>query len=163
MTLFDYLVLGIVGISLLMGVLRGVVGELIALGAWILAAWTALHFGPQVGGELFQGIADPSLRTLAGCALLFVAVLVTMALVRMAVKRLVQALGLGVSDRILGALFGLARGTLIAMVLVAIGGMTAAPQQPWWQEARFSAPLETAVLMTRPWLPDDVAKRIRFS
>jgi len=112
---------------------------------------------------LYQGIADPTIRMLAGCVTVFVGVLVVMALVRMAVKSLVKALGLSVSDRLLGSLFGLVRGLLICMVLVALGGMTSAPQQPWWKDARLAAAFETAVLATKPWLPEDLAKRIRFS
>jgi membrane protein required for colicin V production len=111
----------------------------------------------------FAGLADPALRTLAGCVVIFVGVLVIMALLRMVVRSMVKALGLSVSDRILGMIFGLARGVLVCMVLVGLGGMTAAPTQSWWRGATLAAPLETAVLATKPWLPDDLAKRIRFS
>ena len=163
MTWFDYVVIGIIAVSLLLGLWRGVVGELIALAAWLLAVFAAVEFGGQLGQMLFTGIVDPGVRTLAGCATIFVGVLVVMALLRMAVRSLIKALGLSLSDRLLGSLFGLARGALIAMVLVALGGMTAAPQQAWWKQATLSAPLETAVLATKSWLPDDLAKRIRFS
>lgn len=163
MTVFDYVVIGIVVVSLLLGLWRGVVGELIALAAWCLALFVALEFGSDVGLRLYTGIGDPDMRVLAGCATLFVGVLIGMALVRLLVSQLVKALGLSVSDRILGTIFGLARGVLICMVLVGLGGMTAAPKQHWWRSATLSAPLETAVLVARPWLPDDLAKRIRFS
>jgi membrane protein required for colicin V production len=163
MTAFDYIVIGIVGLSLIFGLWRGVVGEVIALLAWALAIFAAVEFGSTVGLAVFAGMSDPAMRTLAGCVLLFVAVLVLMALVRMAVKGMVKALGLSVSDRLLGMIFGLVRGVLVTMVLVGLGGMTAAPQQSWWRNATLSAPLETAVLVARSWLPDDLAKRIRFS
>lgn len=162
MTIFDYVVIGIVGASLLLGLWRGVVGELISLAAWVLAIIAAYHFGGVVGQAVFAGIADGSLRTLAGYAAVFVGVLVAMALVRLAVRGLIKALGLGLSDRILGMVFGVLRGVLIAMVMVAAGGLTAAPRQGWWQEATLAPPLETAVLAVRPWLPADLAKRIRF-
>jgi membrane protein required for colicin V production len=163
MTVFDYVLIGIVAISLLLGLWRGVIGELIALAAWAIGVFGAAEFGGRVGEMLYQGIADPTIRMLAGCVTVFVGVLIVMALLRMAVKSLVKALGLSVSDRLLGSLFGLARGLLICMVLVALGGMTSAPQQPWWQDAKLSAPFETAVLVAKPWLPEDLAKRIRFS
>ena len=76
---------------------------------------------------------------------------------------MVKALGLSISDRILGMIFGLVRGVLVCMVLVGLGGMTSAPTQPWWRNATLAAPLETIVLATKSWLPDDLAKRIRFS
>ena len=163
MSVFDYVLIAIVVISLGLGVWRGVVGELIALAAWLLGIWGAAEFGGKAGEMLYQGIADPTIRLLAGCVTVFVGVLVVMALVRMAVKSLVKALGLSVSDRLLGSLFGLLRGLLICMVLVALGGMTSAPQQDWWKQARLAAAMETAVLVAKPWLPEDLAKRIRFS
>jgi len=162
MTLFDYVVLGIVGASLLLGLWRGVVGEVIALAAWVLAFFFAIQFGGDIGTMVFSSMEDDGMRTMAGFATAFIGILVVMAFVRMAASGLVKALGLGLSDRLLGLVFGVARGLLIAMVLVAVGGMTSAPQQAWWQGATLSAPLETAVMAATPWLPLDLAKRIRF-
>jgi membrane protein required for colicin V production len=163
MAVFDYAVIGIVALSLVLGLWRGVVSELIALAAWVLAFMAALEFGTRSGQFLFAGIADPAIRALAGCALVFVGVLVVMSLLRLAVHSMVKALGLSLSDRLLGMFFGLARGVLVVMALVAAGGLTSAPQQPWWKQATLAQPLETAVLVAKPWLPDDLAKRIRFS
>jgi membrane protein required for colicin V production len=163
MATFDYVVIGIVVISLALGLWRGVVGEVIAIIAWIAAVMGALEFGAATGQAVFAGIADPALRALAGCTLIFVGILVAMALVRLAVRQMVKALGLSLSDRLLGMVFGLARGVLVVLVLVAAGGMTSAPQQAWWQEAALAPPLETAVLAVKPLLPDELAKKIRFS
>lgn len=162
MTIFDYVVIGIVAVSLLMGLWRGVVGELIALAAWVMAFLAAVEFGGYVAQKLFRSIADPGLQAVAGFAAVFFGILVLMALVRMAAGGLIRVLGLSVSDRLLGLIFGFGRGVLIAMALVAAGGMTSAPAQPWWREATLAPPLETAVLVARPWLPPDLAKRIRF-
>jgi len=163
MTLFDYIVLSIVLLSLGFGLWRGMVSEIIALLAWGLGIYAAFSFGPELGGKLPGGIADPMLRTLLGCVLIFIGVLVLMAIVRMLILRAVKALGLSVSDRLLGMFFGLARGVLLTLLLVAVGGMTAAPSQAWWRDATLAQPLETAVLAVKPMLPADLAKRIRFS
>lgn len=162
MTIFDYVVMGIVGASLLLGLWRGVVGEVIALAAWILAFFAAAKFGDEIGQVAFVGVVAPGMQALAGFAAAFIGVLVVMAIVRMASSGLVKALGMGLSDRLLGLVFGVARGLMFTMVLVAVGGMTSAPQQGWWQRAMLSAPLETAVMMAKPWLPQDLAKQIRF-
>ena len=163
MTTFDYVVIGIVAISLVLGLWRGVVSELIALIAWVTGFMAALEFGAAAGHAVFTGLTDPALRVLAGCILVFVGVLVAMSVIRLAVRSMVKALGLTLSDRLLGMFFGLARGVLLVMMLVAAGGMTSAPQQLWWKEATLAPPLETAVLVAKPWLPDDLAKKIRFS
>jgi membrane protein required for colicin V production len=162
MTLFDYVVIAIIGFSLLFGLWRGVMGEMIALAAWVAGIFAAIEFGAQAGDIFLSGISEHGLRTLAGCALVFAGVLLAMALVRLAVRRMVKALGLTASDRLLGMVFGLARGLLLVLILVAAGGMTEAPKQTWWRGAALAPPLETAVLIARQWLPDDLAKKIHF-
>ena len=162
MTVFDYVVVVILTASVLIGVWRGVVGEIIALAAWVLAYFAARWWGSALAETFFGAISDPALRIVAGWVVVFVIVLLLMALVRLAVRGLLKALGLSLSDRLLGMIFGAARGLLIVCLLVAIGGMLSLAKEKWWSEAYFSAPLETAVLASKPWLPPDIAKRIRF-
>jgi len=162
MNAFDYVVAVIVLASVALGVWRGVVGEIIALAAWVLAFFAARWWGSEVAGAFFSGIADPAMRIVAAWVAVFVVVLVLMALLRLAMQGLLKALGLSLSDRLLGVIFGMARGMLIVLALVAVGGMTSLPKEKWWNEAYFSAPLETAVLAGKPWLPPDLSKRIRF-
>lgn len=162
MTAFDYIVLAIVAASVVLGIWRGMVGELIALVAWVLAFFAAKFWGAEVARLFLTSIADPALRIVAAWVAVFIVVLVVMALLRLAVHGMLKALGLSLTDRLLGVVFGLARGLVIVLVLVAVGGMTMAPKEKWWSEAYFSAPLETAVLASKPWLPPEVAKRIRF-
>ena len=162
MTAFDYVVVTIVAASVLLGLWRGVVGEILALVAWVLAFFAAKFFGADVARFLLTSITDPALRIVAAWVTVFVVVLLLMALLRLAVHGLLKALGLSLTDRLLGLFFGAARGLIIVLVLVAVGGMTMAPKEKWWNEAVFSAPLETAVLAGKPWLPPEVSKRIRF-
>lgn len=163
MTAFDYVVIAIVVLSVALGAWRGVLGEILALVAWVFAFFAARWWGDDVARLVFSAIDDPVLRIVAAWVAVFIAVLLAMALLRLAVRGLLKALGLSPTDRFLGVLFGLARGLLIVLILVAVGGMTSAVKEQWWRGAYFSAPLETAVLASKPWLPSEVAKRIRFS
>ena len=163
MTAFDYVVLTILLASMALGAWRGVVGEIIALTAWVLAFFAAKWWGAEFANVLLGGIADPAVRIVVAWVLVFVIVLLLMALVRLAIRGLLKALGLSPTDRLLGVIFGVARGLLIVLLLVAVGGMTSVSKESWWRGAYFSAPLETAVLASKPWLPLEVAKRIRFS
>ena len=162
MTVFDYIVIAVVAASVLLGIWRGVVGEIIALVAWVLAFFAARWWGDEVANSVLNAIRDPALRLVAAWVLIFIVVLMLMALLRLAIRGLLKALGLSPTDRLLGMIFGVARGLVIVLALVVVGSMTMAAQQKWWVEAYFSAPLETAVMAGKPWLPEDIAKRIRF-
>ncbi|MBK5912813.1 CvpA family protein [Rhodocyclus purpureus] len=162
MTVFDYVAIGTLAASAALGLWRGVVGELIALAGWVCGFFAAKAWGGEVAVLAFGSIGDPTLRLVAGWAAVFVVTIVLLALVRLAVQGFLKAIGLSLTDRVLGIFFGAARGLLIVLVIVAIGGMTALPKERWWNEAALSPPLEVAVLAARPWLPAEAAKRIRF-
>jgi len=161
-TVFDFAVLAIIGISVLIGLWRGVASEILALLAWMAAFLAAREFGRDAGALAGKWIADAAMQTAAGMAVVFVGVMLLFALGRYIVSLLLRAVGLGLLDRFLGGVFGIARGVLIAFVVVLAGGMTALPKEPAWREAMLAPPLETAVIAVKPWLPAEVAKRIRY-
>ncbi|MDR1367147.1 MAG: CvpA family protein [Candidatus Accumulibacter sp.] len=162
MKAFDSLVISIILISVILGGWRGVVGEIIALCAWMLAFLMAKWWGNEVANALFSSIADPTLRLLTAWVGIVIVILFIVSLVRTAMKSVLKVLGLSATDRALGVLFGVARGMLIVLALVAVGGMTDLPGKSWWRGAMFAAPLETVVLACKPWMPPEMARRIRF-
>ncbi|GHU31499.1 bacteriocin production protein [Betaproteobacteria bacterium] len=162
MTSFDWAVLVILLASMALGAWRGVLSEILAVAAWVMAFFAAKWRGEEFARQLLTGIGDPVIRIIVAWVLIVVIVLLLMAMVRLAIRGLLKALGLSPSDRALGVLFGAARGGLIVLALVALGGMLSLPREKWWRGAYLSAPLETAVLACKPWLPPEVAKRIRF-
>ena len=162
MTVFDYTVLAGLALSVLLGIWRGVVSEVLALVAWVLAIFLGRMLAPSLAPELGHWILGAGLQYLAAFALIAVAVLLLVSVIRFMVSSLLQAIGLSLIDRLLGAMFGLARGALIVLALAAAGGLTTFPRQPWWRDAAFSPPLETAVVALKPWLPHEWASRIRY-
>jgi membrane protein required for colicin V production len=161
-TVFDYGVLAVVAASVLLGLWRGVVSEVLALAAWV-AGFVAARAWAESVSKLFAGVvSEPALRYAAGFAVVMLAVLIAFALARLLLKLLLRAVGLGLVDRLLGAGFGVLRGMLIVLVAVLIAGMTALPHAAWWQESSLAPPLETAVVAAKPWLPREIAKRIRY-
>ena len=162
MTVFDYAVLAIVAASILLGAWRGLVSEVLALAAWVVALLAGRALAPEMAPVFGEWLQEPALRYAAAFVAIVVAVLVTAALLRLALSKLLRAIGLGPLDRFLGAVFGVARGVLVVLLCVLIGGLTVLPQQAWWRQAWLAPPLETAVLAAKPWLPAAVAKRIRY-
>lgn len=162
MTAFDYVFLGVLALSAAVGMWRGLVSEMIAMLAWVLAAFAAWRYSGEAADLLASVISEPAWRRVAGFALIFIAVLLVAALLRFLLRELLKAVGLGPADRLFGAVFGLARGLVIAFAVVLLGGLVGVAREPWWVNAMFSPPLETAVISAKPWLPDAVAARIRY-
>ena len=162
MTVFDYAVLAIVAASILLGAWRGLVSEVLALAAWVAALLAGRALAPEMAPVFGEWLQEPALRYAAAFVAIVVAVLVAAALLRLALSKLLRAIGLGPLDRFLGAVFGVARGVRVGLLCVLIGGLTVLPRQAWWRQAWLAPPLETAVLASRPWLPDAVVKRIRY-
>jgi membrane protein required for colicin V production len=163
MTIFDYVVLAAIALSVLLGAWRGVVSEILALAAWVVAFLVARVEAPQAAHWLAGHVAEPGLRLAAAFIIIFVGVLILFAVARMLLSRLLSAVGLGTLDRLLGAVFGVLRGLAVVLAGVMLAGMTSMPREHWWQTAVLAPPLETAALAAKPWLPADVAKRIRFN
>ena len=162
MTSFDCVVLVILLASMALGAWRGVLGEILAVTAWVLAFFAAKWWGEVFAWRLLTAIGNPVIQIIVAWVLIVVIVLLLMSLMRAAIRGLLKALRLSLSDRALGVLFGAARGGLIVLALVALGGMLSLHKEPWWRKAYLSAPLENAVLGCKPWLPPYVAKRIDF-
>ncbi|WP_426689186.1 CvpA family protein [Rhodanobacter ginsengiterrae] len=131
----DYIILGVLGLSILVGLWRGLISEVLALVIWIAAFWVAWTFGPLVARHFEHVIQLPSARIIVSYGLCFVAVLVLGALLRFAIGKLVQGTGLSGTDRLLGMLFGFARGVLLVTLLVFLVGFTAFTRDPWWQQS----------------------------
>jgi len=154
---FDFVVLAILAVSGLLGLLRGLLKEVLSLMAFALAFVAAIWWGPTVYGWLEAYIETAMLRMGVSYAAVFIVVLLAVGLVNMTLAALIRTTGLTPADHGLGAIFGLARGLLIVLVLVALGGYTPLPQEPWWQNAMFSHSATEAVRHIKLWLPPSLA------
>jgi membrane protein required for colicin V production len=162
MTGFDYATLVIIGFSVLLAVLRGGVSELLSLAAWILGFWLAQHFAADVGARLPADVPTQELRLIAGFVGILLGVWFVSAIIRVTLAQFIRATGLGPLDRVLGAMFGFARGVLVVLALVIVGGLTTLPKQPIWRNAMFSPPFEAAAVAMKPWLPEALAGKLHF-
>jgi membrane protein required for colicin V production len=163
MTMLDIAVLAVITLSVLFAFIRGVVREIVALAAWVVGFVAALRYSEAVS-ELFSGISiAPAARHVLAFVLILVLVLIAGALVAWMMKSAVHAIGLGFIDRLLGALFGLARGAMLAVVFALIAGLTTLPRNDWWQNSIFGPVLAETAMAMRPYLPREWAARLDFS
>jgi membrane protein required for colicin V production len=161
MTWFDYGVITIVGLSVLLALLRGVIREITALAGWAAALILSGLFAQELAQWLPASLSH-MLRAVIAYLAIFLGVLLLSGVAGLLLSKLFRAAGLGLTDRAVGALFGFLRGAVIVFVGVMFAGLTSLPKEPFWRDAAFSGPVETAVLAARPALPKDLAQRIRY-
>ena len=161
MAWFDYAVLTVLGLSLLVGALRGLMREMVSLAGWIAAFVLAPGFSGIVARHMPDSLG-PLLSELLAFVLVFVGVLVVSGVIGLALSLLVRAAGLGLVDRMLGAIFGALRGFAIVLLAVLLAGLTPLPREPFWREAALSGPFEIAALALKPFLPEGLAQRLKY-
>lgn len=158
----DYVILGVVGLSALISVVRGFIKEALSLLGWIAAIWIGLAFSEDIGALLADNISVPSVRIALAFFALFIATLFVAGLIIYLVGLLVQKTGLSGTDRMLGVIFGVARGVLIVGILVLLAGLTPLPNDPWWRESILVPHFERLAVEIRGLLPADIAQHFEF-
>ncbi|HET9483049.1 MAG TPA: CvpA family protein, partial [Xanthomonadales bacterium] len=158
----DIAIAVIVSISVVIGLVRGFVVEVMSLLVWIAAVALAIAFGPQVSEWFGGSIELPSARVALGYAIVFFSVLIAGAIVVYLLRKLVQGTGLSGTDRMFGMLFGLARGAIVVVVLVLLLGFTPLPRDPWWRESRALPVFEALARSMAQWLPDGIARYVEY-
>ncbi len=161
MTSLDFFVLGVVAVSTVVGLMRGLVREVFSLAAWVLAFVGARTLAPMLA-PLIPGIDAPGLKHAAALVLVFVAILIAASLTGMLLSSVLKMAGLGPVDRALGAIFGILRAGVALVGLTVVAGLTALPKTQAWQHSLSRAPLEQAAVHLKPWLPQDLAALIRY-
>ena len=162
MTSFDYTVLIIIGISIVVSIMRGAVRELLAITGWIIAIYVAKTYATQLIPLLPVDIPTEALKILAAHIIVFFGVLLVTSLLTIALSSLIKKIGLNWLNRGVGAVVGFARGLLIVCVLVFLAGLTSLPKDARWANAMFSSPLEALVKSMLPFVPQMVAKHVRY-
>ena len=119
MTVFDFIVLALVGASVVSGALRGLVRALITSAALIAGLFVAAHGYESVGAVLRGfGITESNAAANAGGFLLIMCLaLGTGFIIGRMVTRGLRRARLQWFDRALGAAFGLARGLAVCSIM----------------------------------------------
>ena len=139
MTGFDFVLLGVLGVSAVLGLIRGLLKELLSLAAYAFAFIAAIWWGPRVAEWhwLTQWVTQDFLRVALAYIAVFIAVLLSIGVVNMTLSALIDKTGLTPADHGLGAVYGLARGVLVGLGLVTVAGFNSQPLLPRWENVKF--------------------------
>lgn len=150
----DWAMLAVLVISVLVGLWRGLVYELLSLAGWLVAWFVAQRWGAALTESLPLGAPGSASRAGASFGVVFIATLIVWSLLARLVRMLIAATPLQLFDRVLGAGFGLVRGVLILLVAATLVALTPFSKAPWWQSSRGATWLGHAAEVLRPMWPD---------
>ncbi len=158
MAAIDLILLLLLLASVLLGLWRGLVYELLSIAGWVAAFLLAQAFAAWAGARLpLQDFSEP-LRHAAGFVAVFVVAAFGAGFLSWLVGHLVDSVGLGPVDRLLGAGFGLLRGLAMLLALALVVNMTPLKQQEGWQASVGARSLDRGLYWLKDAMPDSLAR-----
>ena len=149
----DIAILVVMGLSALLGAIRGMLTEVLSLLVWVAALWITVSFGDSVAAE-FTGIATPLLRSLAGYGATFAIVVVVGHLGVWLLRTILHGAGMSGTDRMLGFGFGAARGYAIVLAIVLLVSFTPWSRAQLWRGSTLMPMFSTPAGWIVAQLPD---------
>ena len=134
MTQVDNLILAVIAISSAFGVRRGFIKEIMSLLSWIAALLVSRVYSGSLASILENLIDNPSVRYVIAFSVLFVVIIMLGTLLNHFMSKLLVVTGLKTIDRLLGAVFGVARGTVIVLVFLFVLNVFVSGSE-WWQQS----------------------------
>jgi len=159
----DMLIVGIILLSALISLVRGFVREAFSLAVWVLAFWVSWSFFRDLEVPLQAWIGSPTARLGIAFAALMIATLTVGGLVNYLIIQLVERTGMSGTDRLIGMIFGAARGVLLVAILVLLAGLTSLPKEDWWLESTLVGYFQELSFWLRDLLPPEFADHFRYT
>jgi membrane protein required for colicin V production len=156
----DAAMLGVLGLSMLVGTWRGLTFELMSLAGWVVAYIAGQAFSPLVGTTFTAGAPGSPLHQALAFGATFVAALVVWAVLARLARLLVHATPLTAVDRLLGAVFGVLRGVLVLLVVATVVAFTPAARSASWTVSHGASWLGVLLAGLKPVLPDEMARHL---
>lgn len=162
MNWLDYVFLGILTVSIIVSLFRGLVREVLSLLIWIGAFWLAYHYVDIGANALEQWIELPSARHLISFVGLFMIALSVGGMINFIVGKLIKKTGLSSTDRFFGLFFGAIRGLIAIVAITFFVKATPLSEDPWWQESKLVPQFSRVSEWIRGQMPEEFAKYFSF-
>jgi membrane protein required for colicin V production len=157
----DFVILGIVAFSALVGLARGLVRELFSLAMWAAAFVVAWAYYPKLQVYLEPWIAAGSVRMAVSFVILVLLVVIAGSFLGHLLINLVERSGLTGTDRLLGGLFGTVRGGLLIATSVFLAALTPMPDDAWWKDAALIGRFQVLAERVLGEIPSGVVARVK--
>jgi membrane protein required for colicin V production len=149
----DVAMIGIIAVSAIVGLVRGITFELLSLAGWFVAYFAGRWLEPFIAPHLPVGDAGSALNHGASFVSAFLVVLIVWSLLARGVSALIGATPLRPLDRLLGAVFGLARGLVVLLAAATVVAYTPLAGSAAWRESAGAAMLGEVLHALWPLVP----------
>lgn len=156
----DWTMLAVVGVSVVIGLVRGLGFECLSLAGWVVAWFGAQWGAPLLAPHVPLGAPGSSLNMGVAFGLAFIGALVAWGLLAKLIRMLIHATPLSIPDRLFGAVFGALRGGVLLLAVASVVTLTPAAQSASWQGSNGGRWLRQALHTLRPMLPVAIAGRL---
>ena len=157
----DWALIAVLTISVVVGLWRGLVFEVMALAGWVAAWFAAQWAAPEIAPHLPIGSRGGGLNLGVAFLLAFVVALLVWTLLARLVRLLVQATPLSLPDRLFGAAFGVLRGAVLLLAVATVVAFTPAAQSHDWRASHGARWLGQTLSVLKPLLPEPAARLLR--
>ena len=159
----DVILAGILILSVIVGLVRGFVFEVLSLLGWFVAYFAAQWLAPEVAPHIPVGKPGSAINHAAAFAAVFIAALLVWAVGSRLLRLLIHATPLSLPDRLLGAVFGLLRGVMLLLAAATVISLTPLMKSPLWQSSQGAQWLQVAMITLRPVLPPQLLQHLPAS
>ncbi|MCU1226563.1 MAG: Colicin production protein [Edaphobacter sp.] len=135
MNLFDWFLIGVLAYSTIVAFVRGLLLELFSLGGLIAGILLASWNYRSVASLLSRVITTPSIANIVAFLVIAIGVMILCSIAGKILHRTADAIGLGFFNRLLGAVFGFARGCLIGVAFM-MAAAAFLPEITWISDSR---------------------------
>jgi len=149
----DYIIIGVIALSVITGLFRGFIEELIALCVWILAIWLAFNYSPVLEEWLKSFIQDKTVRTAVAFIAILLGTIIIGGIFNALLSFILKRSGLSGTDRVLGMGFGFMRGIFIVSLIMSVIKMTSVPTQEYIDQSRLYAKFDPVVNWMYGYMP----------
>jgi len=150
----DWVVVAVLAASMLLGLWRGLVYEVLSVLNWLAAFVLAQWLAPRAAQLMPLSRAGESVQYAAGFVVVFIAALFAGGLLAWLTKKVVEAVGLRPVDRVLGGAFGLVRGVVAVLALAVLVHLARLQDGVWWTESVTAGVATAALRGLKPVVPE---------
>lgn len=158
MSTADIVILCFIVLPTIVGLCYGFLNILFSLLSWAVSLGLSIKLVPYFSPLLENHVDTPILRIILAFIALFILSLLILSGISYLIVKLLGRTGLTAADRILGLFFGMGLGGLIVAVIIFLGGFTAFPQEPWWEESKLVEPFEHISIWSSRFLPESITE-----